>query len=187
VTLAKGGKTETKTVTVELDPRLQISTPDRDTRHKTIETLTGLSREADAARKKAVAIRAAITSLTASWKLPNAPAVPDAVKKSADELLARSKTVADRFEAQGGGRGGGGGAGSPPPYTPPPVTQKIARLLGALDSYSGAPTAFQLTETQDAAAQLQKDVAVLNALAADVPKLNKMIADAGIAYFSAGN
>src|SRR5262249_40255097 len=86
------------------------------------------------------------------------------------------------FEAQGGGRGAGGGAGSPPPYTPPSVTQKIARLLGALDGYTGAPTSRQLTEAQDCSAQLQKDVAELNKLAADVPRLNKMLSDAGFVY-----
>jgi photosystem II stability/assembly factor-like uncharacterized protein len=185
VTVAMGGKTETKTVTVEQDPRIQFAPSDRDKRHQTMETLVSLAHEADAARKKAVAIRNALTTLTAGWKLPNAPAVPDAVKKSADDLLARSKKVADRFEAQGGGRGGGG-AGAPPPYAPPPITQKIGRILGALDGYSGAPTSFQLTETQDAAAQLQKDLAELNTLAADVPKLNKMMSDAGVPYFNAG-
>ncbi len=131
--------------------------------------------------KKAVAILASLTSLTASWNQPGAPPVPDPVKKSAEDLLARSKTVAARFQAAGGGGrggGGGGGGGFGGPYVPPPVTQKIGRLISVIDNYSGAPTSFQLTETQDAAAQLQKDIAELNKLAADVPKLNKMISDA---------
>jgi len=66
------------------------------------------------------------------------------------------------------------------------VTQKIGRLLGALDSYTGAPTSRQLAEAQDCSAQLQKDVAELNKLAADVPALNKMMTSAGIPYFNAG-
>jgi flagellar hook-associated protein FlgK len=45
----------------------------------------------------------------------------------------------------------------------------------------------QLAEAQDAAAQLQKDVAELNKLAEEVPKLNKMMSDAGRAYFNVGN
>jgi hypothetical protein len=66
------------------------------------------------------------------------------------------------------------------------VTQKIGRLLGNLDNYTGAPTSRQLAEAQDASAQLQKDVAELNKLAADVPRLNKMMSDAGVPYFNAG-
>ncbi len=187
VTVALGNKTDSKTVTVEQDPRIQVPPSDRETRRKTIDTLVTLTREADAARRRAVAIRNALTSLTDGWKQPNAPQIPDAVKKAADELLARSKTVADRFESAGGGRGGGGGAGAPPPYTPPPVTQKISRLLGALDNYTSAPTSRQLAEAEDASQQLQKDLAELNKLAADVPRLNKMMSDAGIPYLTSLN
>jgi hypothetical protein len=172
---------------VEQDPRIQVSASDRDTRRHTIETLVTLSRDADAARRRAVGIRNALTSLTDSWKQPNAPQVSDAIRKAADELLERSKTVANRFETAGGGRGGGGGAGAPPPYTPPPVTQKIARLLGSLDNYTGAPTSRQVAEAQDCSAQLQKDTAELNKLVAEVPRLNKMMNDAGVPYFSIPN
>jgi ribosomal protein L17 len=182
VTIELAGKTDSKTVTVEQDPRIQVAASDRDTRRRTIDTLVTLARDADAARRRAAAIRNSLTSLTDGWKQPNASQVPDAVRKAVDDLLDRAKTVANRFEAPGGGRGGG--AGSPPPYTPPPVTQKIARLLGALDNYTGAPTPRQLTEAQDCSAQLQKDVAELNKLVADVPRLNKMMSDAGVSYFN---
>lgn len=183
MTIALGGKTDSKTVVVEQDPRIQVPATDREKRRQTIDTLVTLTREADAARKRAVAIHASLVSLTDSWKAPNAPKIPEAIKKSADDLLARSKTVADRFVSSGGARQGG----EPPPvYTPPPVTQKIGRLLGALDNYTGAPTSRQLAEAQDCSAQLQKDVADLNRLAADVPGLNKMMISAGIPYFNAG-
>jgi hypothetical protein len=188
VAIAMGDKTDSTKVTVEQDPRLQVPTGDRDKRRQTIDTLISLAREADASRKKAVAIFASLTSLTASWSQPGAPAVPDAVKKSADELLARAKTVSARFQAAGGGgRGGGGGAGGGAPFVPPPITQKIGRLISVIDNYSGAPTAFQLTEMQDCAAQLPKDVEELNKLAAEVPKLNKTMSDAGVLYINPGN
>jgi photosystem II stability/assembly factor-like uncharacterized protein len=186
VTVAMGSATDSKTATVEQDPRIQVSPSDRETRRQTIDTLVRLTREADVARRHAVAIRSSLTNLTESWNQPNAPKIPDAVKKAADDLLARAKTVADRFESANGGRGGGG-AGAPPAYTPPPVTQKIARLMNALDNYTGAPTSRQIEEAQDASAQLQKDVAELNKLAADVPALNKMMLDAGVPYFNPGN
>ena len=183
VTIAMGDKTDSKTVTVEQDPRIQVPPSDREKRRQTIDTLVTLARQADAARKKAVAIHASLVTLTEGWKQPNAPSIPDAVKKSAEDLLAKSKKVADRFEAPGGG-GRGGGAGAPPPYAPPPITQKIGRVLGSLDAYTGAPNSMQLADTQDASAQLQKDLADLNQLVAEVPKLNKMMTDAGILYFN---
>jgi photosystem II stability/assembly factor-like uncharacterized protein len=186
VTIALAGKSDSKTVAVELDPRLQVPASDREKRKQTIETLVSLAKEAEAARKRAVAINTALTGLTAGWAVPNAPAVPDAVKKTAEDLLARSKTVAARFASAGGGRGGGG-TGAPPPYTPPAVTQKIGRVLGVVDNYSGAPTAFQIAETEDCRTQLQKDLAELEKLASDVPKLNKAMSDAGVLYFNPGS
>ena len=186
VTVAMGGATDSKSVTVEQDPRIQVPTSDREKRRQTIDTLVRLTREADAARRRAVAIRNSLVSMTDSWKQPTAPKIPEAIQKSADDLLARSKTVAARLEPPAGGRGFGGGTGARG-YTPPAVTQKISRLLGQIDNYTGAPTSQQMAEAQDASAQLQKDVADLDKLAADVPALNKMMHDASVPYFSAGN
>ncbi len=184
VAVSMGGKTESKNVTVEEDPRVQVAAADREKRRQTIDTLVQLSREADAGRKKAVSIQTGLTRLVTSWKAPDAPKVPDAVKRNADELLAKSKKVTDRFQPPAGPRGG---AGPGRPYTPPAVTVKISALLGAIDSYSGAPTRAQLNEAQEASTQLQKDLAELTQLTSDLPKLNKAISDAGVPYFNSGN
>lgn len=184
ITIAMGSATDSRSASVEQDPRIQVSPADRENRRQTIDTLLSLTREADAARRRAVAIRNSLTQLTDSWKQPNAPKVPDNVKKSADDLLVRAKTVADRFESANGGRGFGGEGAGAPPYAPPTVIQKIGRLLGTIDGYTGAPTSRQMAEAQDCSAQLQKDVAGLNKLAADVPALNKMMTQAGVPYFN---
>jgi hypothetical protein len=123
-----------------------------------------------------------LTSLTDGWKQPGAPAIPDNLKKAADDLLARVKKTAAIFEQQGGGRGGS--AGPPPPYTPPPVTQKIQRLMFSIDGYSAAPTARQMTDIEDASAQLKTGIAQVDALWDEVPKLNKMLTEAGVPYFN---
>jgi hypothetical protein len=163
-----------------------MSTEDRAKRKKAIDTLVTMTKDADAARRKAVGMNTALTSLTDSWKQPNSPSVPDPVKKAADDLLARVKAAAATFEnAGGGGRGGGGGGAGPPlTYTPPPVTQKITRLMGSIDSYSEAPTTRQLADIEDASAQLQKGVAEVNKLWDEVPKLNKLMTDNGVLYFN---
>ncbi len=184
VAIALAGKTDSRSFVVDDDPRVQVSAEDRAARRKALDTLVTMAKEADAARRRAVAMNTALTSLTDGWKQPNAPSVPETVKKAADDLLAKVKTAAAQFENPAGAGGRGGGAGPPPPYTPPPVTQKIARLLTAIDGYSAAPTARQLSDVEAASAQLQKGVAEVNSLWEEVPKLNRMMADAGVPYFT---
>jgi hypothetical protein len=84
VTIELAGKTDSKTVTVEQDPRIQVAASDRDTRRRTIDTLATLARDADVARRRAAAIRNSLTSLTDGWKQPNASQVPDAVRKAVE-------------------------------------------------------------------------------------------------------
>lgn len=183
MTIAAAGKTDSRTIVVEEDPRVQFSADDRAKRRQAINTLGVLAKQADDSRKKAAAMNTALTNLTESWKQPNAPAVPDSIRKAADDILARVKAAASVFENVGGGRGGGGGAGPALTYVAPPVTQKISRLLSSIDSYSSAPTARQLADMKQAAAQLKKGAADVDALWDEVPKLNKMMLEAGVPYF----
>jgi photosystem II stability/assembly factor-like uncharacterized protein len=185
ITIALAGKTDSHVVKVEEDPRVQFSAEDRTKRRQAVDTLITMTKDAEAGRRKAVAMTTALTSLTESWKSPNAPTVPDAVKKAAGDLLAKAKKVSETFEAPGGGRGGrGGSAGPPPPYAPPPVTQKITRLMFTIDGYSAAPNARQLADIDQCAAQLKKGLDDLNAVWDEVPKLNKLMADNGVQYFT---
>ncbi|HEX4595857.1 MAG TPA: hypothetical protein VH157_16340, partial [Bryobacteraceae bacterium] len=64
---------------------------------------------------------------------------------------------------------------------------KIGRLMGAIDGYSASPTERQFTDIDLAAGELGPAVASVTKLAnEDVPRLNKMMADAGVPYVSAG-
>jgi len=63
------------------------------------------------------------------------------------------------------------------------VTQKLTRLMGLIGNFSGPPTSQQLADIEEASAQLQKGTAAINALWDEVPKLNKVLTDAGVAYF----
>jgi photosystem II stability/assembly factor-like uncharacterized protein len=180
VTIAVSGKTDSRTVTVQEDPRVQFSDDDRAKRRRVLTTLTGMTRDADAARRRIAGINTALNTLTESWKQPNAPPVPDSVKKTAEDLQAKVKPALATFEnpAGGGGRGGGG------PFVPPPVTQKISRLMNSLDNYSAAPTSRQMADLAEASTQLQSGIAEVNRLWDEVPKLNKLMLDAGVPYFT---
>jgi photosystem II stability/assembly factor-like uncharacterized protein len=184
ITVAAGGKSESKTVAVEEDPRVSMSAEDRTQRRQALAKLYAMARQADEGRRKIVAIRTSLTALTDGWKRPAASKVPDDVKKSADALLVKVKEVAGTFEVEREGQLGS--AGPPLKYTPPPVNQKIGRLMGSIDSFSGPPTARQLEDIQQASAELEPGLAAVKKLEdEDVPRLNKMMADAGVPYVTA--
>jgi hypothetical protein len=186
VTVTSAGKSDTATVTVEEDPRVELSAEDRAKRRKAIDTLTSLIREADEPTRKAVGLTTALTSLTASWTGANAVPVPDSAKKAVEDMLEKVKAAAGTFQAPagGGGRGGGGGGtGARGEYTPPPVTQKLTRLMGLIGNFSGPPTSRQLADIEEASAEVEKGKAAIDALWDEVPKLNKVLTDAGVAYF----
>jgi photosystem II stability/assembly factor-like uncharacterized protein len=184
VTLTAAGKTETRVVSVEDDPRATISAEDRAKRRTAITRLGDMAKQADEARRKIVAMNTALTNLTDSWKRPGVT-VPDAARKAVDDMTARIKPVLTIFEAP---RPAApvqlGAAGSRGPYTPPPVNQKITRLLGTIDGYSGVPTSKQLSDIDECAAQLAKGIAAVNPIFDDFPKLNKTLADAGVPYLT---
>jgi photosystem II stability/assembly factor-like uncharacterized protein len=184
VTLSAAGKTETRNVTVEDDPRLTISSDDRTRRRTAITRLSDMAKQSDEARRRIVAMNTALTSLQENWRRPGV-IVPEAARKAADDMAARIKPVLPQFEAPQQTGGQLGAAGARGPYTPPPVNQKILRLLGTIDSFSGVPTSKQMSDIEECAAQLQKGVGEVNAVWADFPKLNKTLADAGVPYVSA--
>jgi photosystem II stability/assembly factor-like uncharacterized protein len=185
VAIAAAGRNETKTVAVEEDPRITLSAADRAKRRQALTKLYGMAREAETGRRRIVAMRTSLTTLTDSWKRPGATQPPDPVKKAAEDLLSRVKDVAGLFEVDR--QGGLGFAGPPLTYTPPPVNQKIGRLMGAIDGYAAVPTERQFTDIDQASAELGPAIVSVNKLAnEDVPRLNKMMADAGVPYVSTG-
>jgi photosystem II stability/assembly factor-like uncharacterized protein len=184
ISVAAAGKTESKTAAVEEDPRVTMSAEERTERRQALAKLYAMARQADEGRRKIVAIRTSLTTLTDAWKRPSASKVPDEVKKAADDLLAKVKDVVGTFEMERQGQLGS--AGPPLKYTPPPVNQKIGRLMGSIDSYSGPPTARQLEDIKQASDELEPALTTVNKLAdEDVPHLNKMMADAGVPYVTA--
>jgi photosystem II stability/assembly factor-like uncharacterized protein len=183
VTVALAGNTQTKTVTVDDDPRVTISEADRVKRHQALDRLIQLTRDAEMARRKIVAMNTAITGLMDSWKRPGAATVPDSVRKATDDFSTRIKAVIGTFQPEPGP--GGGGAGPAIRYVPPPVSQRIGRVAGQIDSYSSAPTARQMADIDEAAAEVREGVAEVNKLFDEMPRLNKILADAGVPYFTA--
>jgi hypothetical protein len=184
VTLTASGKTETGAVTVQDDPRMTLNDADIAKRRTAITRLGTLAKQADESRRKVVAMNTSLTNLLDSWKRPGVPPTPDAARKLVEDMQAKIKAILPAFDAAPPAAPAQmGAAGARGPYVPPPVNQKITRLLGGIDGFSGPPTAKQLADVEDAAKQLQQSAATVDALYADFPKLNKALADAGAPYF----
>jgi hypothetical protein len=183
ITIALAGKSDQKTVAIEDDPRVTMSDADRLKRRTALTKLVTLTRDADGGRKKIVAMNIALTNLTQSWSRPGAGPVPDAVKKATDDMLAKIKAVIGSFEMERP-QGQLGAAGPPPRYIPPPISQKIGRLMGAIDGYSATPTVRQLADIQQVEGELAPAITQVNQLFDEMPRLNKMLADAGVPYFT---
>jgi hypothetical protein len=186
ITLALAGKTETKTVSVSDDPRIPFSDSDRAKRKAAVDRLSAMGKSFDTSRRKIVAMQTTVQALIDSWKRPAAPSIPDTVKKYADDLLARIKRVATpTFEAEPDpGPRLLGFAGAPLGYTPPPVNQQITRLAGSISGYPAAPNAKQLTDLDQIDAELKAGMAEIDKLDGEIPKLNKMMTEAGVPYIT---
>jgi photosystem II stability/assembly factor-like uncharacterized protein len=183
VTLTASGKSESRTVVVQDDPRSSLSDAEVARRRTAIARLSAIARQADESRRKVVAMNTSLTNLLDAWKRPGMPAVPEAARKLVEDMQAKIKTVLPSFEAAAPAASAQlGAAGARGPYTPPPVNQKITRVLFSIDGFSGPPTARQLAEVDEAAQQLREASAAVDALYAEFPRLNQALAAAGAPY-----
>src|SRR5437899_3989489 len=73
-----------------------------------------------------------------SWKKPGAPKIPENIQKAAEALSKQVEEIHGRFVAPPPEFLGN--AGPPLAYTPPPFSQRVNRLMGAIEGYSAAPT-----------------------------------------------
>jgi hypothetical protein len=150
-----GASKETKKLTVEDDPRITwFSQADRAKRRAAIDELVGMTKDADALRKRFNTADASLTSLQASWKRPDAPKIPDDVKKLADSL----KKSFDDLRPAFANRGFGGEqqvspeerkaelARPEPDFVLPALTNRVSQLINQLEGFSAAPSQTQLQQ-----------------------------------------
>ncbi len=169
-----------KKVEVEEDPRITISPADRAARRSALDRAYELARTADRGRRTVVELKTALTGATEAWKKPGAPAIPEDIRKAAEELAKHVDEVHGKFVPP---QLPLGWAGPPPVYTPPTLPQRANRLLGALDGYTAAPTAQQLEELQVISGLLEETMERLKKLVdVDLAELNRMMNAAGIPH-----
>jgi hypothetical protein len=161
---------------VEQDLRVTLTPQDRTQRRQAITELFGMVKDADASERQFTALRTALTALRETWRSPGAPRVPDTVQKAVDDLDKKMSAI----EKTPAGRGGGGGE-----YVPPPVSQRISTLLNGIDGYAFPPTSEQLAEIPRLRAEMTGvDAKIKQLIDEDLPALNKLMNDAGVAHIS---
>lgn len=184
IKIKAAGKEESQKVIVEDDPRLQISAADRAARSEAIQQLYAMAKTADKDRKLIVGIKDGLKAAREQWKKdadkPDAPKIPDDIKKAADELQKKVDAIAEKFARE---REGLGNAGPAFEWKPEPLPQQVQGLLRDLDGFWAAPGGQQKEKLAEVTPLLSDASAQVKKIAEeDLPALNKKMNDAGIPH-----
>jgi photosystem II stability/assembly factor-like uncharacterized protein len=184
VKIRAGDKEASEKLTVEADPRLELSAADRSARRAAIEQLYAMAKSADKDRKTILGIQSALKSARESWKKEaekkDGVKIPDDVVKSADDLQKKVDDVALKYQRE---QQGLGNAGPPFEWRPDPLPSQVQELLQDLDGFAAAPGGQQ----RDKLAELTPLVAGASAqvkkiVDEELPALNKKMNDAGVPH-----
>ncbi len=182
VKIAAGKNEATKTVVVEEDPRITISAADRAARHKALMDLFEMYRTADRGQRSVTRLRTQLTGALEGWRRPGASKVPENVQKAAEGLSKQVDEVSERFVTPPSAQGS---AGPPLVYRPPILTQRVGRLMSAIDGYTAAPTPQQMEDLQVVSKLLTETMDRVKKLTDEgLPGLNKLMNEAGVPHIS---
>jgi len=188
VKLTLGKNEQSRTITVEEDPRITISAEDRAARRQALAQLAQMTAAATAAQRSMTGLRTSLSNFLEGAKRPGAAKLPENVQKAAEDLLKKVEETCKKFAALaqcGESAAGRGAAGPPLVYTPPPITQRIGQLTGGIENYTAAPTAWQLDQIKLLQGLLSDAGGAARKLTQeDLPALNKMMNDAGVPHIS---
>jgi photosystem II stability/assembly factor-like uncharacterized protein len=181
IKVSAGPHQVTKTVRVEEDPRIQISSADRRAHYEALLALSKLLGSAEAARKSADNLKTQLTQWSETMK--KLPRVPESVTTASEAVSKQLERIQRQLAV---GRGSSSDEETTPD-APPSVRSRIGRLWFALESYTAPPTARQSEQIQEATKQLQGVVEQLNNLIdVEIPKLNQQMKDNNVPYLNPG-
>ncbi|HET7618108.1 MAG TPA: hypothetical protein VFK20_06325 [Vicinamibacterales bacterium] len=159
VTLKAGGATSRATLRVDLDPRVEITERDLLAQHRFLMASYRAQLAGGEATSAGSALRDGIDAITKALGAEKTP--PEALKRAADDFAKKVRGL-QRDLGRAAGRVGGLGRS---------VSRSTSR-----------PTAAQEADLADALADLSAAVSALNqAIATDVPAINRQLDGAGMA------
>ena len=181
VKVAVGKNEQTTKVVVAEDPRIEMSPEDRAARRQALSQLAQMATSGAAARRS-------ITGLRTALKDYKKTKLPENIQKAADDLLKKVDDACAKLGTPvqcGQPAPGLGWAGPPVVYMPPPVTQRVTQLLGGIENYAAAPTAWQLDQVKVLQGLLADATAAAQAVTkTDLEALNKMMREANVPYIA---
>jgi hypothetical protein len=173
-----------KKVTVEEDPRVEISAADRAARREALRRAQQVQVQVVNTQRMLVTLRTNLTQAQASWRGAGAPRIPENVRKAADELLKKIDEIYPNFaNLPTDPQAGLGAAGPPLVQRDPTLGQRIGTVTGPLNSFTAAPTKWMLEEIEYVQGRI-RDLGeqVRKLINEDLANLNRMMREANINY-----
>jgi hypothetical protein len=180
VEISIGSNKSSTKFTVEEDPRITwFSAADRAKRRVALNELTEMTKQADTLRKKFLAADSSLTALEAAWKRPDAPKIPDGVKKMSESLQKSITDLRPTFVNRGFGEGALSAeerretlSRPEPDFLLPAIANRVQQVMNQVDSFSAAPSQTQLEQIAIVKKALADSAQKLNALGQEVAKFN---------------
>jgi len=178
------GKEATQKVTVEEDPRINLSAADRAARRAALAELYAMAKTAAKDRKTILALQTALKGAREQWKKEaekkDGLKIPEDIQKQAEELQKKVDEVAKKYNRE---REGLGNAGPPFEWLPVPLPRQVQELMEDIDGFSAAPGQQQTEKISELKPQVSDASATVKKLMdEDLAALNKKMNEAGIPH-----
>jgi hypothetical protein len=183
VKIKRGDSEQSKTFSVIDDPRVNFSADDRAKKRAALTKLQPLVMQAVMAQQSITSLRTNVNNAIESWKRPGAPAVPDNVKKAAEDFLKKIDAAYVNWGTPPSMTSNISQAGPPLVELPTPLSSRVIQLMGAIENTSAAPTEYELSQIDLLSKRIPPAAEEVRGLVSvDLPALNQLIVDAKVPY-----
>jgi photosystem II stability/assembly factor-like uncharacterized protein len=182
----KLGETEmAKTVKIMDDTRIVFSAEDRAKKRDALNKLQPLIGQGTIAQFTIVNLRTNLNAAIESWKRPGAAAVPENVKKAADELLKKIDETYVNWGTPPSAVSNISQAGPPLVDLPTPLNQRVTQLAFGIEGTNAAPTTWEMAQMEILLKKVPEAAGIVRKLASeDLEALNKMMREANVQYIA---
>jgi photosystem II stability/assembly factor-like uncharacterized protein len=191
VSISIGPDTVTKKIVVEEDPRVTwFSAADRAKRRAAIDQLAEMMKQTARLRDQYTAADSGLKALEASWKKPDAPAIPANVKAMAKSLQAsieglRPLFAMRNFFAPPSPEERKAELAKPEPeFVLQPLNRRISEEMDSLEGFSEAPSATDLDQIAVLRTAIGEAGHKLDALREQVTQFNRAMNTAKVPYIA---
>ncbi len=176
VTLEKSSAA--KSVTVEEDPRIEISPADRAERRKSVLRAYELNGRSVRSFQTVSRLKNVLTEALDEWKKAEVPKMPDEIKAAAEVLLKKATELRGRFVPPPLPEGW---AGPPLEVLPPTIGERLGLLTRDLEEYTSPPSEDQKKDLEALASLIDETAQAIQRLVdEDLAELNGKMNQAGI-------